>query len=69
VSLPADGGYGLGPGMGEALWFDGGLGLLKATGDLTHGRFTVLELLAPRGFASPLHIHRTEDELFVVLSG
>jgi len=29
----------------------------------------VMELLAPKGFASPLHIHRNEDEFFVVLSG
>ena len=62
-------GYMLGPGEGEALWFNGGLGLLKATGDLTEGRFAALELLAPQGFASPLHIHRKEDEFFVVLSG
>src|SRR5207249_4211141 len=60
--------YGIGPGEGEALWFNGGLGVLKATGDLTDGRFTVLELLAPKGFASPLHIHRREDEMFLVLS-
>jgi len=59
----------LGPGEGEALWFNGGLGVLKATGDLTEGRFAALELLAPKGFASPLHIHREEDEFFVVLSG
>lgn len=70
MSLPqTTGGYGLGPGEGEALWFNGGLGLLKATGDETEGRFTVMELLAPKGFASPLHIHRREDEFFVVLSG
>ena len=70
MSLPqTDGGYGLGPGEGEALWFNGGLGLLKATTDLTDGRFAAMELLAPRGFASPLHIHRNEDEFFVVLSG
>jgi quercetin dioxygenase-like cupin family protein len=62
-------GYGLGPGEGEALWFNGGMGLLKATADLTEGRFAVLELLAPKGFASPTHIHRAEDEFFVVLSG
>jgi quercetin dioxygenase-like cupin family protein len=66
--LPA-GGYGLGPGEGEALWFNGGLGVLKATGDQTEGRFAAMELLAPKGFASPLHIHRDEDEFFVVLSG
>ncbi len=70
MSLPrTTGGYDLGPGEGEALWFNGGLGVLKATADLTEGRFTALELLAPKGFASPLHIHRGEDEFFVVLSG
>jgi quercetin dioxygenase-like cupin family protein len=70
MSLPRTiGGYGLGPGEGEALWFNGGLGLLKATTDLTDGRFAAMELLAPKGFASPLHIHRREDEFFVVLSG
>lgn len=70
MSLPGTtGGYGLGPGEGEALWFNGGLGVLKATGDLTGGRFAAMELLAPKGFASPIHIHRAEDEFFVVLSG
>ena len=68
MSIPRDG-YMLGPGEGEALWFNGGLGLLKATGDLTEGHFAAMELLAPKGFASPLHIHREEDEFFVVLSG
>jgi quercetin dioxygenase-like cupin family protein len=58
-----------GPGEGEALWFNGGLGTLKATREMTEGRFAAMELLAPQGFASPLHIHRQEDELFVVLSG
>ena len=70
MSLPqTTGGYEVGPGEGEALWFNGGLGLLKATGDQTEGRFAAMELLAPKGFASPLHIHRKEDEFFVVLSG
>ena len=70
MSLPgANGGYARGPGEGEALWFNGGLGILRATGDQTQGRYAVMELLAPKGFASPLHIHRREDELFVVLSG
>jgi len=70
MSLPQTiGGYGLKPGEGEALWFNGGLGMFKATGVQTEGRFTVLELLAPKGFASPFHIHRDEDEFFVVLSG
>src|SRR5438552_18997157 len=70
MSLPgASGGFARGPGEGEALWFNGGLGVLRATGDQTEGRYAVMELLAPRGFASPLHIHRKEDEFFVVLSG
>ena len=70
MSLPqTTGGYALGPDEGEALWFNGGLGLLKATGDQTEGHFAAMELLAPKGFASPLHIHRSEDEFFVVLSG
>jgi quercetin dioxygenase-like cupin family protein len=70
MSLPqGTGGYGVGPGDGEALWFNRGLILLKATGDQTQGRFAALELRATRGFASPLHIHHSEDEFFVVLSG
>jgi quercetin dioxygenase-like cupin family protein len=70
MSLPhTSGDYGLGPGEGEAFWFNGGLGVFKATGDQTDGGFTVIELLMPKGFASPLHIHRAEDEFFVVLSG
>jgi quercetin dioxygenase-like cupin family protein len=51
------------------LWFNGGLGLLKATGALTDGHFAAMELLAPKDFASPLHIHRAEDEFFIVISG
>ena len=70
MSLPgASGGFARGPGEGEALWFNGGRGVLRATGDQTQGRYAVMELLAPKGFASPLHIHRREDELFVDLSG
>lgn len=70
MSLPeTTGGYGLGPGEGEPLWFNGGLVVLKATADQTEGRLAALEVLAPKGFAAPLHIHRQEDEFFVVLSG
>lgn len=70
MSLPGStGGYTLGPDEGEALWFNGALGILKATTELTDGRFAAVEFRAPGGFASPLHIHRAEDEFFVVLSG
>ena len=66
---PANGGRGVEAVEGEALWFNGGLAILRATGDQTEGRYAVLELLAPKGFASPIHVHRREDEFFVVLSG
>ena|SRR5205085_1396807 len=66
---PANGGQGIKAVDGEALWFNGGLAILRATGDQTEGRYAVLELLAPKGFASPIHVHRREDEFFVVLSG
>src|SRR2546423_15440652 len=70
MSLPrTNGGQGVRPGEGEALWFNGGLAVLRATGDQTQGRYAVLELLASKGFASPIHVHRREDEFFVVLSG
>jgi mannose-6-phosphate isomerase-like protein (cupin superfamily) len=62
-------GYALRPGEGEALWFNGALAVLKATGAQTGGRFAALELHARKDFASPLHVHRAEDEFFLVLSG
>ena len=62
-------GYALGPEEGEALWFNGGLGILKTTADQTEGRYTVYELRIPKGFGPPLHVHQNEDEFFLVLSG
>ena len=70
MSLPqTTGAYALGPDDGEALWFNGALGLLRATGEQTEGRFAAFELRLPQGFASPLHAHEKEDEFFLVLSG
>ena len=70
MSLPeATSGYALGPDDGEALWFNGGLGLLKATAAQTDGRFTAFELRIPKGFAAPFHKHENEDEFFLVLDG
>lgn len=70
MSLPQTAnGYGLEPDEGEPLWFNGGLGLLKATAAQTAGKFAVMELRAPKGFVAPLHRHRADDEFFVVLSG
>ena len=70
MSLPdASGPYALGPDEGEALWFNGALGLLRATSIQTSGRFAAFELRPPKGFASPLHSHANEDEFFIVFEG
>ncbi len=57
------------PGEGEALWWIGMLATIKATAEQTTGRYTLVEVLAPDGFASPLHVHHSEDESFWILEG
>lgn len=70
MSLPQrSGAYALGPDDGEALWFNGALGLLRATAEETDGRFAAFELRLKKGFAAPLHSHEHEDEFFLVLAG
>jgi quercetin dioxygenase-like cupin family protein len=59
----------LAPGEGEARWAFGALATLKASSETTDGRAFVVELLAPRGAGSPLHVHHREDEWFYVLDG
>jgi quercetin dioxygenase-like cupin family protein len=61
IALPA--------GEGEALWFLGTLAVIKASTETTGGRVAVIEHLAPQGPASPLHVHRREDEWFYVIDG
>jgi quercetin dioxygenase-like cupin family protein len=56
-------------GDGEARWFLGALGVIKASGTETAGGPAVIEWRAARGHGSPLHVHRREDEWFYVLSG
>ena len=56
-------------GEGEALWWIGMLATIKATAEQTGGRYTLVEILAPEGFASPLHVHHGEDEGFYILEG
>jgi uncharacterized protein (TIGR02246 family) len=42
----------------------------RADGNATGGQFFLMEALAmPPGLASPLHVHRNEDEAFYVLEG
>src|SRR3712207_3315771 len=57
------------PGEGEALWWIGMLATIKATKEQTGGQYTLVEVLAPDGFASPLHVHHFEDESFWILEG
>jgi hypothetical protein len=61
--------YVIGSGDGEALWFFGTLATFKATAEQTGGRFALVEQVAPRGMATPLHVHREDDESFYVLEG
>lgn len=54
---------------GEAYWTLGMLVVVKVWGRDTAGRFSVCEFLCPPGFATPLHLHRREDESFWVVEG
>ena len=63
----------LNAGEGEGRWFVGGLATLKATSESTgkgdRDTVAVVEMWAPEGVGSPLHIHRNEEEWFYVLEG
>ncbi len=50
---------------GEALWFFGGLTVIKAEGD----HYALTEQLFPQGVETPLHVHTEDDETFYVLEG
>jgi quercetin dioxygenase-like cupin family protein len=57
------------PGGGEARWWFGQLTLVKAVAGETHGRYTLVEILAPPHYETPLHAHLREDEAFWILEG
>ena len=61
--------FALDPGEGEAWWWFGGLATIKATSEQTGGRYALLEILAPDGYGSVLHVHHFEDEGFWILEG
>lgn len=56
-------------GAGEARWWLGTLAEITATAADTGGRFTLVAVTHPPGYAAPLHIHHREDEAFWVLDG
>ncbi len=57
------------PGEGEAWWWFGALATIKATGEQTGGRYSLVEILAPDGYEGVLHVHHFEDEGFYILEG
>jgi quercetin dioxygenase-like cupin family protein len=57
------------PGEGEAWWWFGLLATIKATGEQTGGAYSLVEILAPDGYESVLHVHHLEDEGFYILEG
>jgi mannose-6-phosphate isomerase-like protein (cupin superfamily) len=56
-------------GGGEARWWFGQLALVKAGASETAGRYTLVEILAPPHYETPLHAHMREDEAFWILEG
>ncbi len=61
--------YTLGSDEGRALWYMGTLLKVKATGAETGGKYSLVEELCPRGFATPWHVQGREDESFLVVDG
>ena len=56
-------------GEGEALWWAGGLAVIKADSAQTGGRLALIEVTEAPGATAPLHVHHNEDEGFWVLDG
>jgi mannose-6-phosphate isomerase-like protein (cupin superfamily) len=55
--------------LGQPRWFFGMLAEVKASAADTGGQYTMVEITAPAGLETPLHVHYTEDEGFYVLEG
>lgn len=54
---------------GSQYWFFGMLAEVKASAADTGGQYTLMEMTAPAGLETPLHVHYNEDEGFYVLEG
>lgn len=53
----------------QAVWFLGALVRVRTHGSTTAGTLAVLEHNGGRGYSSPLHRHRGDEETFIVLDG
>jgi quercetin dioxygenase-like cupin family protein len=58
----------LAAGEGETLWFAGAHQTIKHPGDWSEGKFSLVEVVVPRGRATPLH-RDPSDETFYILDG
>ena len=54
---------------GETYWWLGALAEIKLSAEQTDGQLSIIEVTVPEGYATPSHLHRIEDETFVVLDG
>lgn len=50
-------------------WFFANLAEVKLTKEASGGVMSVVEVTAPPGDMPPLHLHRTDDEMWTVLEG
>jgi quercetin dioxygenase-like cupin family protein len=57
------------PAVAEQLWFLDTLVTIRVPHDAGEDGISVTEWEAPFGDSPPLHVHRTEDEVFQVLDG
>lgn len=54
---------------GEAIQLQGGLCIIKATGEQTAEQFSLAEQIMPQQMCTPIHVQPDEDEVFYVLEG
>ncbi len=54
---------------GEAYWWFGQLGEIKATAEQTRGAYTLVEITVGPGYTTPLHVHHGADEAFLLIEG
>jgi quercetin dioxygenase-like cupin family protein len=57
------------PDVQAAIWFLGALSQVRVSGAQTGGAFALVDHIARRGNASPVHVHDRDDETFFVLDG
>lgn len=56
-------------GGGEALWWMGGLAVVRASAADTGGQMSIIEITEPSNAETPLHVHHNEDEGFWIIEG